>query len=136
MTWKGWENFAGTLDERQVTGERPKRSKYGAQPTVVDGVRFHSKKEADRYVELKRLEGIGAVSGVELQPAFPLYVWDTVNKTATHIGKYVADFRYVLHGPSGLLVDVVEDVKGFKTPVYRLKKKMVEAQYGVTIREI
>ena len=131
MTWKGWENFAGTLDERQVTGERPKRSKYGAQPTVVDGVRFDSKKEAARYQELLMRQRAGEIHGLELQPEFPLYVWDTVNKTATHIGKYVADFTYTERDQS-----VVEDVKGMKTPVYRLKKKMVEAQYGVTIREI
>lgn len=111
-------------------------SKYHAEKTTVDGVTFASKKEARRYQELRLLERAGAVSGIQLQPEFPLYVWDTVNKTATHIGKYVADFRYVLHSPSGLMADVIEDVKGIKTPVYRLKKKMVEAQYGITVREV
>lgn len=110
--------------------------KFGAVKTEVDGLTFASRKEANRYCELKMMGAAGAIADLEIQPAFPLYVWDTVNKTATHIGKYVADFRYVLRSPSGLLVDVVEDVKGFKTPVYRLKKKMVEAQYGIQIVEV
>lgn len=120
-----------------------RRSKFGVRTDASgkrertrDGIVFASKREMQRYGELKLLEKAGAVSGIELQPEFPLYVWDTVNKRATHIGKYLADFRYVLHSPSGLLADVVEDVKGVRTPVYRLKKKMVEAQYGIVIREI
>ena len=104
--------------------------KYGAKPTTVDGIRFASQKEAHRYTELRLLERSGGIRGLELQPEFPLYVWDTVHKTATHIGRYVADFRYVLNEE-----DVIEDVKGVRTPVYRLKKKMVEAQYGISIRE-
>jgi hypothetical protein len=112
------------------------RHKYGAKPIVIDGIRFASQKEGRRYSELKLLEKAGAVSGIELQPEFPLYAWSTIAKQATHIGKYVADFRYVLRCPSGLLTDVIEDVKGFKTPVYRLKKKMAEAIYGIEIREV
>lgn len=120
-----------------------RRSKYGVRTDAkgkldrtCDGIVFASQREMKRYCELKLMEKVGAVSGIELQPAYPLYVWDTVNKVATPIGKYVADFRYVLHSPSGLVIDVVEDVKGVKTPVYRLKKKMVEAQYGIEIREV
>jgi hypothetical protein len=44
----------------------------------------------------------------------------------------VADFRY-RQGPRGILV--IEDVKGMRTPTYRLKRKMVEAQYGFEIME-
>lgn len=111
------------------------RSKYGAVKTTIDGIVFASKKEAARYQELRLLEKAGEIRELELQPRFPLLVpsrgrggpWDR-----EHIGDYVADFRY-REGPRGLLR--IEDVKGMKTPLYRWKKKHVEAQYGVVIRE-
>ncbi len=111
-------------------------SKYRSQATEVDGIRFHSKAEARRYAELKLLVKAGEVKDLELQPRFPLY---SPTRHKTHSGgtfvticTYVADFRY-RQGPSGVLV--VEDVKGVKTPLYRLKKKWFEAQYGLTITE-
>ncbi len=108
------------------------RSKYRAQPTEVDGIRFHSKAEARRYSELKLLEKAGEVKELELQPEFPLYApsksWGKHELVCT----YVADFRY-RQGPRGVLV--IEDVKGMKTPVYRLKKKWFQAQYGIEITE-
>lgn len=112
------------------------RSKYGAVKTTVDGVTFASKAEARRYQELRLLEKAGEVTELELQPKFPIYV--SINGRSRHMGDkpvctYVADFRYRF-GPTGILM--IEDVKGMKTPVYRLKKKMVEAQYGVEIIEI
>ena len=99
-----------------------KPSKYHAQPTVVNGIRFDSKREAERYLELKVL-----VQGdVEVHPRFPLYVGDVL------IATYEADFRY--ETPDGEVV--VEDVKGVKTAVYRLKKKLVEVLYGIKITEV
>jgi hypothetical protein len=108
------------------------RSKYGAIRTEVDGVTFASKAEASRYVFLKALEKAGEIVGLVLQPVFPLWAHTGVVADApVTIGSYVADFAYDSHGTS-----VVEDVKGFKTPLYRWKKKHVEAQYGIQIREI
>ena len=49
------------------------------------------------------------------------------------VGHYIADFRY-REGPRGILR--IEDVKGVKTAVYKLKKRMVEAQYGIQITEV
>lgn len=118
--------------------------KYRAKPTEVDGIRFASQKEARRYQELKLLEQAGKIEELELQPRFPLYAAGTSGyvaralETATdreslRIGEYRADFKY----RDGRTVPyVVEDVKGFKTPLYRWKKKHVEAQYGITIREV
>lgn len=126
-------NYVGTLDERQVTGEKPlKRSKYGAQPTEVDGIRFHSKKEAGRYCLLKLREQAGEIRGLTLQ--VPL-VLSAGNDKRTSIGKYLADFVYEERIGQDWC-HRVEDVKGFKTPLYRWKKKHVEAQYGISIREI
>ena len=110
-----------------------RRSKYGAQPQMVDGVRFASKREAKRYCELKLLQAIGEVKELDLQPRFPLYVCRRQNAELTKVCDYVADFRY-REGPTGVLV--IEDAKGVRTPVYRLKRKMFEAQYGIQIREV
>lgn len=104
----------------------PARSKYRAVRTVVDGTTFDSKAEARRYAELKAGELGGLVHDLELQPEYPIVV------AGRRICVYRADFRYY-HIDGELFV---EDVKGFKTPVYRLKKKLVEAQYDIQIREI
>jgi hypothetical protein len=137
--------------------------KFNAKPTVVDGIRFASMKEARRYQELKLLEKAGQIRDLSLQPAFDLMV--VTKQLLTHkVGEYVADFSYnerVVLGSTefsghylidglkrptmcaatvpGINIDwrhVVEDVKGFKTPLYRWKKKHVETQYGIEIREI
>lgn len=107
--------------------------KYHAIPTTVDGIRFQSKAEARRYAELKLLEKAGEIYGLELQPRFPITVSARGYDKPVTICTYVADFRYRF-GRMGILT--IEDVKGMKTPVYRLKKKMVEAQYGIQIQEI
>jgi len=102
-------------------------SKYGAQPTVVDGIRFASKAEARRYEELKLRERVGEISDLTLQPRYPLVV------NGEKVGTYVGDFRYT---EAATQQETVEDVKGVATPVYRLKKKLVRAIYGVDILEV
>lgn|ERR1700734_2196951 len=104
-----------------------KRSKYGAVKTECDGVTFDSKKEAKRYNELKLLLLAGEIEHLQRQPAFPI----TVN--GVKVGTYKADFSYMEKGEL-----VIEDVKSepTKTAVYRLKKKLVEAMYGVRITEV
>lgn len=125
------------------------RSKYGAIKETVDGVTFHSRKEARRYQELCVLLKAGEIRDLELQPEFRLDVQPDESDACDPVilGVYRADFRYderVVRGvklppqtgPSIEWEDVIEDVKGFKTPLYKWKKRHVEAQYGVTIREI
>jgi hypothetical protein len=110
-----------------------RRSKFGAVKTVVDGFIFDSKAEATRYGHLMLRGLAGEIRNLELQPWFWL---------PHAVGKYFADFRYeervpeLWPGDDYPWRDVIEDVKGMKTPVYRLKKKLVEAQYGIEIREI
>lgn len=114
-----------------------RRSKYGAVPTMVDGIRFASKKEARRYQELRLLERAGEIAGLTVQPAFPLKARLTVRaesmKRSELIGTYVGEFAYLEQATGA---QIVEDVKGFRTPLYRWKKKHVEAQYGIVIREL
>lgn len=105
-------------------------SKYRNVKTVVDGITFDSKKEAQYYGIYKSLMKAknpkDRVVGLELQVPFPLEV------NGKKIGKYIADFR-VTYGDGR--IEVI-DVKGVKTAVYRLKKKLVSALYGVDIVEV
>jgi hypothetical protein len=117
--------------------------KYRAQPTVVDGVRFASKREARRYGELKLLEQAGEIHDLRLQPRFPLMAPGLGNGgpyERVHLGEYRGDFLYCACRRGAAKCErtrtVVEDVKGFKTPLYRWKKRHVEAQYGIQIREV
>ena len=103
-------------------------SKYNAVRTVVDNITFDSKKEAARYVELKILESAGQIVSLELQPVFQLLV-----KSGRSVGKYRADFKYYDCQKRDW---VIEDVKGMKTAVYRLKKRIVEEVYGIKIIEV
>lgn len=102
-----------------------KRSKYGAKKTEIDGFVFDSKREAARYSELKMLEQAGEIKNLTLQPKFPCFV------NGKLVCTYIADFQY--HDVVGRHV---EDAKGFKTDVYKLKKKLVEALYSITIEEV
>jgi hypothetical protein len=103
----------------------PARSKYNARRTEVDGITFHSRREAKRYAELKLMERAGEIRDLILQPEYPVVVG-----ADKHVCTYIADFAYK-HGARLM----VEDCKGFRTPTYRLKKKLVEALYGIEITE-
>ena len=100
-------------------------SKYRAIRTEVDGIMFASKKEAMRYKELKFLLQEERISDLVLQPKYPIEV------CGKKICTYIADFMYNEDGKQ-----VVEDVKGVKTSVYRIKKKLTEAIYNITIKEV
>jgi len=103
------------------------RSKYGNKKTEVDGFVFDSRREANRYSELKLLEKAGEIKDLELQPVFQCLV------NLKLVCKYVADFRYYDIKNSYL---VTEDVKGFKTKEYIIKRKLVEALFNITITEV
>tara|TARA_R100001510_G_scaffold27028_1_gene23766 strand:- start:93 stop:416 length:324 start_codon:yes stop_codon:yes gene_type:complete len=94
-----------------------RRNKYGAIKTVIDGITFASKKEAERYKILSLLESQGRIENLRLQPRIPLMV------NGVKIGHYVADFQYSLSGKH-----IIEDVKSkaTRTPVYKIKKKILE----------
>ena len=109
-------------------------NKYGNKKVIVDGHTFDSMKEARRYGELKLMVRAGVIKDLELQPAFELIPTirtetETLRKTV-----YKADFRYIDMKTGGV---VVEDVKGYKTDVYKLKKKMLLHKYpDINFREV
>lgn len=99
----------------------PKRTKYNAVLTEVEGIKFQSKKEARYYMDLKARVHMGEVKYFLRQVPFDL------------IGgiKYRVDFMEVL--ADGRIVYV--DVKGYRTETYRMKRRMVEASYPIKICE-
>ena len=105
-----------------------KQNKYGAVRAEIDGRTFASKKECRRYSELRLLERAGVIRNLELQKKYPLIVNDV--KVAT----YLADFVY-WHCETKQ--QIIEDVKSVatRTPVYRLKAKLMSALYNITILE-
>jgi hypothetical protein len=113
------------------TGKVP-RSKFGAVKTAVGGYNFDSKREANRYSQLKSMEDAGLIADLWLQPKYPVYVPEKDGGNV-FICDYIADFRYNQAGAS-----VIEDVKSraTATAVYKLKKRLVEAIYGVSIIEV
>lgn len=104
----------------------PKRSKYNAQKTTYNGVVFDSKAEAKRAQEIDWIIASGEVLRVEYQPRFDIVV------NEKKIGFYKADFK--VYYSDGRVE--IEDVKGMKTPIYKIKKKLVEALYGIDILEM
>ena len=105
-----------------------RRNKYNNKKTVVDGITFASKKEANRYSQLALLEATGKIDNLRLQPRLPLWV------NGVKIGHYIADFSYDLDGQK-----VIEDVKSAatKTPVYKLKIKILSTyDPPVEIKEV
>lgn len=108
-------------------------SKYGAEPTNIGGIKFASKAEAQRYMTLIALEKAGKIRDLILQPKFVLMTKFKYHGKAIRGIKYVADFQY-REGE----MQVVEDVKGMKTPAYELKLKLFLSLYGEnnTFREI
>lgn len=109
---------------------RVRIGKYNAVKTKVEGITFDSKREAARYQELRLLERAGEIENLSLQAPFSLSAWS--EDGPVHICRYIADFVY---NDLGSDEHVVEDSKGFRTPLYRLKKKWMAAQYGIVIRE-
>lgn len=107
-------------------------SKYHATKTVVDGIVFDSKREAKRYGELKLLERAGVIKDLQLQVRFELIPAFDVDGKHYRPTFYIADFAYI---DAKTDKEIVEDVKGARTDVYRLKAKMFAHKYGVSILE-
>lgn len=107
-------------------------SKYGAIKTTVDGIVFASKKEANRYAQLKLMERGGLISDLKLQPVFPIVIDGApVMMRNGQPARYTADFAYTEKGKR-----IVEEIKGFVVRDYPLRRALVEHIYGVKIVEI
>lgn len=100
-----------------------RRSKYGNIKAEADGMLFASKAERGRWMDLRLMEKAGEIKELQRQIRYPLEV------NGMHICDYIADMVYEKNGL------VVEDVKGYRTEIYRLKKKLMLACHGIEIKE-
>ena len=101
-----------------------KKSKYHSEKTEIDGIVFDSRKEAQRYALLRIMERAGEISDLILQPKFELIPKFERNGKKYRASYYIADFQYKMDGKI-----IIEDTKGFKTEVYKLKIKFLLWKY-------
>lgn len=126
------------ISSKQYRTLAKRSNKYGAKRIRVNGHTFDSKREADRYKILKAMQMAREISELELQPQFPFMIGGKpvlMRSKGFPNGrrvKYVADFRYKDADGN----TVIEDVKGYATDVYKLKKAVVEAIYGIKVVEV
>ena len=108
--------------------------KYGNIPTEVDGIKFASRHEANRYIELKYMERAHLIKDLQLQKVYTLIgeQRDDKGRILERPVKYVADFVY--KDQNGRTV--VEDAKGLRTDVYKIKRKLMLMIYGIQIQEV
>ncbi len=111
-------------------GKVRKSNKYRNQKTVVDGIRFDSKKEANYYTYLKALQAAGKIKNLSLQPRFELQPgYRAPDGQWVRPVAYVADFKYTdtVTGQT-VIVDVKSKITEMN-PVYRLKRKFFLYKY-------
>lgn len=125
-----------------------RQRKYGNRKTTIGGKEFDSKKEAQRYQELQLLQRSGQIQNLQTQVKYVLIpaqreasfeVYKSgpnkgrrkPGKLLEHECSYIADFCYIRNGET-----VVEDAKGYRTEVYKIKKKLMLERYGIQIREV
>lgn len=108
------------------------RNKYNNKKIEYKGIKFDSIKEKNRYMELSFLEAAGQIRELKLQPRFMLQekFRDENGKLHREIA-YIADFSYFNDECDKL---IVEDVKGFKTDVFKIKEKLFLYKYGKVCR--
>lgn len=152
MATRGWEN--ATLADVQGRQVPQKPSKYRNVKQTIDGIEFDSKREAQRYQQLKLMQHSGQIRDLRWQPRYVLFALvlehadvrdanaGAISQRRHVVCEYIADFDYLAaQDVLGRVVwrTVVEDVKSPATrrkEVYRLKRKLFEAQYGIQIQEM
>ena len=103
--------------------------KYHSKKTIVDGKKFDSMKEAARFRELYLLQKQGYIKNLQLQVKFELIPKQKDERACF----YIADFVYT-DCETGQMV--VEDVKGMRTDVYKIKRKLMLYFHGIQITEV
>jgi len=111
-----------TVAEYRKLTRKPR--KYRNSPLRIGELRFDSKAEANRYQDLRLLEQARTITGLKLQPRFAL------NVNGVHVCDYISDFEFYENGRR-----IVEDVKGYRTRDFIIKKKLMLAVFGIEVRE-
>ena len=109
-----------------------KQNKYHNRKVFYDGHWFDSEKEKAWYIKFKVMEKAGEIYDLKLQVEFILLETVKLGDTTFKKTKYIADFTYYDKNSKYHVIDV----KGVKTDVYKLKKKLMAWKYGIEIEEV
>lgn len=109
---------------------KKRNSKYNNCKVTIGSKTFDSKKEAERYQVLKLLERAKKIEGLQLQVEFVLLPAIKFKGRTQRPVRYIADFTYWENGNY-----IVEDVKGVRTDVYKLKRRLMKHIHNIEIRE-
>ena len=140
------QNSRSQAADVAVDGGKPSKMKNIPTYRITDSgqiLRFASQKEAARYDELMLMLKAGEIRNLRLQPEYTLQeAYTTLNGEHVRAIRYRADFSYerAAHFSSKRGFDmwesIVEDAKGHRTDVYKMKKKMMLERYGIEIQEV
>ena len=106
-------------------------NKYRNQPVQIGAEKYRSQREAKRHQDLLLLERCGEIQRLQREVPFVLAVGVVLDGRRKPPLRYVADFVYVHKG-----VQVVEDAKGVRTPLYRAKRHLMASVHGIEVREV
>lgn len=121
----GANDMSRTEAHKQLVATEVKPNKLRNVPTTVDGIRFDSKAESERYSELLTMERAGLIRDLKLQPVYLLLESFTDAFGRKHrAALYIGDFKYIQDGQI-----ICEDVKGHPTAVFALKWKLAIRAY-------
>lgn len=101
------------------------KSKYHAIKTTINGITFASKREAYYYQIYSRLQELGQIKNLQMQTSIPFLI------NGKKMFTYKPDFEFDDDKGHHII-----DVKGVLTPVFKLKKKLIEAQYNIEIEVV
>ena len=106
-------------------------NKYRNKITELDGIKFHSRKEAARYSQLKMYEKGGLIKDLRLQVKYELIPKLTINGKNERAISYVADFVYIdtVHNN-----EVVEDVKGMQIDIFKIKYRLMKLIHNIDVK--
>lgn len=111
-------------------------SKYKNKKTEIFGIKFDSKKEAERYIHLKAKEKNGEITGLKRQVRYELIPSQKINgKVVERKCDYVADFVYFDELKKETVVEDVKS-KATRTSTYIIKRKLMLQRYGIRIKEV
>lgn len=111
------------------------KSKYKSERVQCDGIKFDSKRECNRYIELRNLERLGEIRDLQLQVKYPLakVIGGTDYMVRTPTGRCMSYFADFVYYDKRRKKQVVEDVKGFDTKVSAIKRAIVKMFYDIDV---
>jgi len=112
---------------------KSKTNKYHNIKTIYDGILFDSKKESQIFARLKLMEKVCLIKDLELQVEYELLPKFELNGKTYRKTTYIADFRYFSNEDNKIHII---DVKGVKTDIYKLKKKLMAYIHKIEIEEL